>query len=53
MDEKLAVLKHREWNGKIEVVPKAPVSTLQELSVAYTPGVADACLAIKENKDES
>ena len=53
MDETLAVKKHREWNGKIEVVAKAPVSTLQELSLAYTPGVADACLAIKENKEES
>ena len=53
MKETLAIQKHREWNGKIEVVSKAPVSTLQELSLAYTPGVADACLVIKENKEES
>ena len=53
MKETLAIQKHREWNGKIEVVAKAPVSTLQELSLAYTPGVAEACLAIKENKEES
>ena len=53
MNETLAVKKHREWNGKFEIVPKAPVSTLEELSVAYTPGVAEACLAIKENKEES
>ena len=53
MNDSLAIKKHREWNGKIEVIPKAPVSTLEELSVAYTPGVAEACLAIKENKEES
>lgn len=53
MSDSLAIKKHREWNGKIEVTPKAPVSTLEELSVAYTPGVAEACLAIKENKEES
>jgi malate dehydrogenase (oxaloacetate-decarboxylating) len=53
MSETFAVKKHREWNGKIEVVPKSPVSTLEELSVAYTPGVAEACLAIKEDKNES
>lgn len=53
MNESLPVKKHREWNGKIEIVPKAPVDTLESLSVAYTPGVAEACLKIKENKDES
>ena len=53
MSETFAVKKHREWNGKVEVVPKSPVSTLEELSVAYTPGVAEACLAIKEDKNES
>jgi malate dehydrogenase (oxaloacetate-decarboxylating) len=53
MEETLAVKKHREWNGKIEILPKAPVSTLEELSLAYTPGVAEACLKIKEDKSES
>ena len=53
MEETLAIKKHREWNGKIEVVPKAPVSTSEELSIAYTPGVAEACLAIRDNKEES
>ena len=53
MKELLPVKKHREWNGKFEVVSKVPVSTLEELSIAYTPGVAEACLAIKENKEES
>ena len=51
--ESLPVQKHREWNGKIEVVSKVPVDTLEDLSVAYTPGVAEACLAIKANKEES
>ena len=37
MSDSLAIKKHREWNGKIEVIPKAPVSTLEELSIAYTP----------------
>ena len=37
MEESLSVKKHREWNGKIEIMPKAPVDTLEELSVAYTP----------------
>lgn len=53
MEESLAVKKHREWNGKIEIMPKTPVDTLEELSVAYTPGVAEACLKIKEDKNES
>lgn len=51
--ESLPVKKHREWNGKIEVVSKVPVDTLEGLSIAYTPGVAEACLAIKANKEES
>ena len=52
MEESLAVKKHREWNGKIEVMPKAPVDTLEELSVAYTPGVAEPCRKIHENKND-
>lgn len=38
--------------GKIEVVPTKPYSTQRDLSLAYTPGVADPCLAIYENKDD-
>ncbi len=53
MAESLPVIKHREWNGKIEITSKAPVDTLENLSVAYTPGVAEACLRIKEDKSES
>lgn len=43
--------KHYEWNGKIEVVSRAPVNTREDLSLAYTPGVAEPCLEI--NKDIS
>ncbi len=44
-----ALKKHYEWKGKIEITGKAPVSTREELALAYTPGVADACLAIRDN----
>lgn len=40
---------HREWRGKFEVVSTIPVESIEELSVAYTPGVAAPCLAIKDN----
>lgn len=39
--------------GKIEVVPTKPYSTQRDLSLAYTPGVADPCLAIEKNKDDA
>ncbi len=38
--------KHYEWNGKIEVVSRAPIRSREDLSLAYTPGVAEPCLAI-------
>ena len=43
--------KHYEWNGKIEVISRAPINTREDLSLAYTPGVAEPCLEI--NKDIS
>ena len=43
--------KHYEWQGKIEVVSRAKINTRQDLSLAYTPGVAEPCLEI--NKDVS
>lgn len=43
--------KHYEWNGKIEVVSRVTVNTKEDLSLAYTPGVAEPCLEI--NKDYS
>ncbi len=41
--------KHYEWNGKIEVISRAPINSREDLSLAYTPGVAEPCLEI--NKD--
>ena len=44
---------HEEWKGKIEVVATVPVSTKDDLSLAYTPGVAQPCLEIQKNVDRS
>ncbi len=54
MDKKeYALKKHEEWQGKIEVVSRARVTNRDELSVAYTPGVAEPCLEIAKNTDLS
>ena len=54
MDYKaLAMEKHKEWRGKIEIALRATVNTKDDLSVAYTPGVAEPCLAIQANPDLS
>ena len=45
--------KHYEWEGKIEVISRAKVSTREDLSLAYTPGVAEACIKIKNEPEES
>lgn len=42
---------HKTWNGKLETVSKAPVRSREDLSLAYTPGVAEPCKVIAENKD--
>ena len=44
---------HREWKGKFEINPTAPVSTTEDLSLAYTPGVAEPCRVIQQDIDES
>ena len=44
--------KHYEWNGKIEMVTRCRLDSKEDLSLAYTPGVAEACLKIKEDPDE-
>ncbi len=41
-----ALKKHREWQGKLETVNKMPIETADDLSIAYTPGVAAPCLEI-------
>lgn len=48
-----ALLAHERWHGKIEVVARCEVKTREDLSVAYTPGVAEPCLKIRDNIDES
>ena len=54
MDKKeLALKKHEEWQGKIEVGLRCEVESMEDLSVAYTPGVAQPCLAIKDDVDLS
>ncbi len=48
-----ALNKHYEWQGKIEVKSKVAVKDSEALSLAYTPGVASACLEIKDDIDKS
>ena len=50
---KEALRLHREWKGKLEVTPKVPVATREDLSLAYTPGVAAPCLEIQKDVDQS
>ncbi len=45
--------KHYEWQGKIEVICRAPLETKDDLSLAYTPGVAQPCLEIQKDVDKS
>ncbi len=44
---------HYEWKGKIEVISKVPVGNRDELSLAYTPGVAEPCLEIQKDVNKS
>lgn len=44
---------HGEWKGKIEVIATVPVKTKEDLSLAYTPGVAQPCLEIQKDVDKS
>ena len=50
---KESLKKHSEWKGKIEVVSRVPVSTKEDLALAYTPGVAQPCLDIQKDLDKS
>ncbi|WP_337399933.1 malic enzyme-like NAD(P)-binding protein [Congzhengia sp.] len=51
--KKQALDKHFEWKGKIEVVSRTEVKNSQQLSTAYTPGVAEPCLAIQADVSKS
>ena len=46
-----ALQLHKQWNGKIETVSKTPVKTREDLALAYTPGVAEPCKVIAEDKE--
>lgn len=46
-----ALLLHEQWNGKLETVSKTPVKSREDLALAYTPGVAEPCKVIAQNKE--
>lgn len=46
-----ALMLHEQWNGKLETVSKTPVKSREDLSLAYTPGVAEPCKIIAEDKE--
>ena len=46
-----ALLLHEEWNGKLETVSKTPVKSREDLSLAYTPGVAEPCKVIAKDRE--
>jgi len=50
-NNQLAIQKHKEWGGKIEMISRAPIENRADMAVAYTPGVAAPCLEIE--KDEN
>jgi len=50
---KIALEKHAEWKGKIKITTDVPVKTSEDLSIAYTPGVAAPCLEIQKDISKS
>ncbi len=46
-----ALALHKEWNGKLETVSKSPIKSREDLSLAYTPGVAEPCKVIAQDKE--
>ena len=46
-----ALALHKEWNGKLEIISKSPVKSREDLSLAYTPGVAEPCKEIAKEKE--
>lgn len=51
--KEVALQKHYDWKGKIEVVTRTPIKTKEALSLAYTPGVAEPCLEIQKDYSKS
>ncbi|MFV0626557.1 MAG: NADP-dependent malic enzyme [Alphaproteobacteria bacterium] len=50
---KEALKAHKEWRGKFSITPKMEIKTREDLSLAYTPGVAEPCLEIQKNPERS
>lgn len=50
---KESLKRHAQWRGKVEIVPTVPVATKEDLSLAYTPGVAQPCLEIQKDVNKS
>ena len=48
-----ALAQHKKWNGKLETVSKSPVKSREDLSIAYTPGVAEPCKVIAQDPKEA
>lgn len=48
-----SLMMHEQWNGKLEITSKAPVRSREDLSIAYTPGVAEPCKAIAQDKEDA
>ena len=46
-----ALMLHKQWNGKLETISKTPVKSREDLALAYTPGVAEPCKVIAEDKE--
>ncbi|MBO5070471.1 MAG: NADP-dependent malic enzyme [Roseburia sp.] len=46
-----ALLMHKEWNGKLETTAKSKVNSREDLAIAYTPGVAEPCKVIAQDKE--
>ena len=52
-NQEKALALHQEWRGKINTTPKCHVNSREDLAMAYTPGVAEPCKVIAENKEEA
>lgn len=50
-NQEKALKMHEEWNGKLETIAKSHVKTREDLAIAYTPGVAEPCKVIAEDKE--
>ena len=48
-----ALIAHEQWKGKLDIRTKCPITNAEELSIAYTPGVAEPCLKIRDDVELS